>query len=181
MTLCGLLLAFPPSAQAIDVAPSYQAVISASQKIAYAVGFYSIFRFFSRKPDNKPNRYNIEELLAGQNVANNLYYLYDDGLIGHQKESSVLKANPENDNKLEFTESVPARGLFGNAISYAKPIAIAYCFMELLRTGVEFKAKGSNSALEKNFGDYAEKLRGEAVKPLLAFIGAFVAAKTLSN
>lgn len=172
ISLAGLLLAFAPTSQAIDLIPSCATVVSASKKAAYAIGFLSLVRFFTRKPDNKPARYNLDEIAAGQNITNNLWYLYDDGVIGHGKESSVLKANPENDNKLEFTESASQKGLLGNASAYAKPIVMAWAVMELIRHGGDLKAA---------FETYYKKLQAEGGKPVFAVIGALAAAKALSN
>lgn len=171
ISLAGLLLAFAPSANAITLVPSYETVISASKKAAYAVGFFSLLRFFTRKPDNKPARYNLDELFAGENVKDNLINLWDDGVIGHGKESSVLKANPENDNKIEFTESVSQKGLLGHASVYAKPIVMAWAVMALIRHGDDLKAA---------FEAYYKKVQAEGGKPVFAVLGALAAAQTVS-
>jgi hypothetical protein len=172
VTLAGLLLSFAPSMQAMSLVPSYETVVSTSKKAAYLIGFLSLVRFFSRKPDNKPARYNLDELAAGENIKNNLFYLYDDGLLGHMKESSVLKANPENDNKIEVTETINQKGLLGTAALYAKPVAMALAIMELIRT---------NGNLCRLFNEYKDKVATDGGKAFFAFIGALVAAKAVAN
>lgn len=172
VSLAGLLIAFAPTSQAITLIPSYDTVVSASKKAAYTIGFLSLVRFFSRKPDNKPVRYNLDEIAAGENVANNLWFLYDDGLLGHTDKSSVLKANPDNDNKLEFTESAPQKGLLGNASQYAKPVAMAFAIMELIR---------ANGNLDTLFNGYKDKASTDGGKAFIAFIGTLAAAKSINS
>lgn len=178
ISLAGLLITMAPSTQAINFVPSYESVIAGAKNAAYVAGFIALVRFFSRKPDNSPNRYNLDalpsQITSGSytEAAKNCFYVVDDGIIGHPKESSVLKANPDNENKLEFTESVSQRGFLGTAGLYAKPVAIAYAVMEILRT------KGD---LNELFKGYSDKLATDGGKPFFAVIGALAAAKALNN
>lgn len=172
-SLAGLLIALTPSVQAISL-PSTDSFISAGKKVGLAYAFVQLVRFLKRKPTNAPNRYNLDELMAGQNVADNLWYLHEDGIWGHQESSSVLKASPENDHKLVFTEAASARGLVGNAATYAKPVAVAYALMALLNS-----SKDSIQSMFENNG--SKGLEKEALKPFLAFMGAYAATQVLTK
>lgn len=122
LSLAVMLLTSVPSVQAFDILPSKATVSNIANKTAYAALLAASIRFWTRKPTNAPVRYNIDELLAGQNVQDNLFFLFDDG-IGHAGKDSYAKVDAES-GKIKWSEEVAPKGL-GWVHFYFKPLVAA--------------------------------------------------------
>lgn len=79
--------------------------------------FAMLTRYLTREGDSKPVRYNLDELFAGQNVQDNLFYLIDDGVIGHKAKKPYAVIDAENGRLAISTPAWP-KGLMGWADFY---------------------------------------------------------------
>ncbi len=114
---------------------------------AYFTLFLLVARLWTREGDNSAVRYNLEELALLENVPANLYYLVDDGVIGHFGKKPYLTVDMDNSrvevpladktdengkiikdaqgNKIKVSTAVWPKGLMGWAAFYIKPIIAA--------------------------------------------------------
>lgn len=103
----------------MSVVPQAHALPDAQKTFSYAAAVLlalSVLKFNCTEATNDPVRYNIEELKAGTDVLNNLYYLMIDGLIGHAGKKSYMKADATG--KIEFSNKVDPKGLYGYIHAY---------------------------------------------------------------
>lgn len=110
----------------------FKNLVTTPEGLATSAFMISLFIFFSREPDTKPNRYNIEEVKANptfQNIFKFVYYYLLDGVIGHKRQSSSSKIG-EDGKTVVVKPGVPARGIYGQAAELAKPIADTLGFVK---------------------------------------------------
>lgn len=100
---------------------------STAKMSATALLAASLYMFFSRKPDNAPDRYDIEKLKAFDFDLENLQYFFVDGLVGHAKESDKVKTNEKGE--LEVKQGAKERGLGGMVSEMIKPLVKTAAFM----------------------------------------------------
>lgn len=123
-------------------APALQAVSahSVAKYSATALVLASAAKYCFTKPTEDADRYNLCELSNGQNVANNAYYLYVDGFLGHdEKEVGFEVINPDtksdDQNVVIKKKKISARGIVGKLhANYLKPFTNVVCFIVALRT-----------------------------------------------
>lgn len=107
-------------------------LVTTPQGIATSAFAISLFIFFSREADNKPNRYNVEELKADptfKNIFKFVYYYLLDGVIGHARKSSSIKVDADG-KTIEAKPGVQPRGLYGNMADILKPITQTLGFVQ---------------------------------------------------
>lgn len=139
VSFAALLLACTPasvlanhacSATAHVVAPGAPTVSSGySQYLtltnaAWVVFFVSLVRFWTREGDAKPSRFNLDELIAGDNVAYNLGVFIDDEIIGHQGKKPYAMIDEEK-GRLQVSTPCWPKGVYGWAAYYFKPVLSA--------------------------------------------------------
>lgn len=88
----------------------------------------SLFYFFSRDPNNQPDRYTLSVDAFASNPLENSYYFLLDGVIGNAKKSATIKA--DKDGNIEVKHGAPARGLYGKISETLKPILQTLGFVE---------------------------------------------------
>jgi hypothetical protein len=93
------------------------------KNLIIAATFGAALRFWTRDGNNSPVRYNLDELLVGENVQENLWYLMDDGVIGHAGKKPKLKV--DESGEIEIPNPVYPKGLMGWTHFYWKPILSA--------------------------------------------------------
>src|SRR5581483_8891132 len=106
--------------------------------------FLTQIRLWTREGDTAPVRYNLDELAAGENIADNIYYLVDDGVIGHFGKKPYLTVDTDNQrvevqladaedangkpikdaqgNKVKVSTACYPKGIMGCTAYYIKPI-----------------------------------------------------------
>ncbi len=174
---CLLVPAMPARAMAASNAGASvitSHVVPALKGTAAAALFASLFRFFSRNPDNKPNRYDIEKIknLDISYICSNFINIYDDGVIGHgEKKGSIGVGARDDGSVLElvvFKEKVEARGFGGWCSQMAKPLTQTFgCLGAFAATYVLWN---TNYETWKKFGETwdTDKLIEVAVKAAAA-------------
>lgn len=149
---CLLVPAMPARAMAASNAGASvitSHVVPALKGTAAAALFASLFRFFSRNPDNKPNRYDIEKIknLDISYICSNFINIYDDGVIGHgEKKGSIGVGARDDGSGLElvvFKEKVEARGFGGWCSQMAKPLGSTLLFLAVSAKAWENWGKGA--------------------------------------
>lgn len=80
----------------------------------------SLFYFFSRDPNNQPDRYTLSVDAFKANPLGNAYYFVLDGIIGNAKKSATIKA--DKDGNIEVKIGAPARGFYGKVSETIKPL-----------------------------------------------------------
>lgn len=80
-----------------------------------------LIRLNTKEPDTKPVRYNIDELFAGQNIQDNLWFVLDDGLIGQYGSKPYAMIDPDNSRLSVSTGKYP-KGIMGWFSYYYKPV-----------------------------------------------------------
>jgi len=123
---------------------------------ASAVGaiFFTAFRFFSKDSDNNPVRYDFEKLANGEDLLNQSWYLFDDGLVGQQMKKASVKADPES-GKVWTSKDTPPKGLIGYAHAYWKSVLSALG-VTLVAHDMIVAAQKSNGKLETFTTSFAE-------------------------
>ncbi len=107
-------------------------LVTTPEGLATTAFMVSLFIFFSREADTKPNRYDIEEVKANptfQNIFKFVYYYLLDGVIGHKRQSSSSKIG-EDGKTIVVKPGVPARGFYGQISELAKPVADTLGFVK---------------------------------------------------
>lgn len=107
-------------------------LVTTPEGIATSAFMISLFIFFSREADNKPNRYNLEELKANptfRNIFKFVYYFYLDGILGHKRQSSSSKIGDDG-KTVVVKPGVPPRGLLGHAAEITKPLGETLGFVK---------------------------------------------------
>lgn len=124
-----------------SAANSVVSSISRTSKLA-ATAFLaaSVYAFYSRKPDNNPDRYNLDELYAGNFDFDNLKYFYIDGIVGHPKESDKVKTD-DNGNIL-VNKGAKERGFGGFLSEAVKPLAKTIAFAAIITSFLPTAQKG---------------------------------------
>jgi hypothetical protein len=114
---------------------------------AWVTFFLMLARLWTREGSNAPVQYNLDELALLENIPNNLYYLVDDGIIGHFGKKPYLTVDMDNSrvevaladktdengnvikdaqgNKIKVSTAVWPKGLMGWAAFYIKPLICA--------------------------------------------------------
>jgi len=114
---------------------------------AWVTFFLMLARLWTREGSNAPVQYNLDELALLENIPNNLYYLVDDGIIGHFGKKPYLAVDMDNSrievpladktdengniikdaqsNKIKVSTAVWPKGLMGWAAYYIKPLICA--------------------------------------------------------
>ena len=103
----------------------------------------SLLRFWTRKGDNTPVRYDWDLIAAGQDLPDQLYYLWDDGLVGHAGNGSYQQYDPVTQGT-KFSIPVEPKGLFGYVSAYHKQIIKALGATWLTVTMAELLSKKAN-------------------------------------
>lgn len=88
----------------------------------------SLYIFFSREPDNAPNRYDLEKFKTNPLDLMNYYYFYWDGIWGNRRQSSSARIGA--DGKLELKPGAPARGLGGMISEMVRPLESTFNFID---------------------------------------------------
>jgi|GEM_PF-3234406 hypothetical protein len=107
-------------------------LVTTPEGIATSAFMMSLFIFFSREADNKPNRYNLEELKANptfRNIFKFSYYFYLDGVIGHKRQSSSSKIG-EDGKTIVVKPGIPPRGFLGHVAELTKPVSETLGFVK---------------------------------------------------
>jgi hypothetical protein len=108
-----------------------EGILTSPEGIASIAFMASLFKHFSRKPDNSPNRYDLEALKANpslNNASKFAYYFLIDGIIGNPSKSSSIKV--EADGKTILADpGAPARGLYGAISDSVKPMTSTLLFL----------------------------------------------------
>lgn len=161
----------------VSTAPSATPAVTSSYSDYLTVGNAAWFTFFlmltrlwTREGDTAPVKYNLDELAIGENVANNLYYLVDDGVIGHFGKKPYLTVDTDNSrvevalgdaedangkpikdaqgNKIKVSTACYPKGLMGWAAYYYKPLmgamGVTVFFKELIEATAEANATNRN-------------------------------------
>lgn len=132
---------------AVSYVPSCNTVKDAAKTALVCAIFYSAYEFYSRKPTNDPAAYNLDELLALNNVSENLKGLWFDGFWGHTGKSTSLKVD-ENGNVVADVTKVNPKGLMGNIVHNAKSIAAALGTTLAIKIILEALADQSDASFE---------------------------------
>ncbi|MCX5921787.1 MAG: hypothetical protein NTX86_00445 [Candidatus Dependentiae bacterium] len=122
LTIASLLNTVP--AQAFTVTDYLPSPKDAVKTTAVAALFAATLRFYTREGGNKPARYNLDELFVGENVTDNLFYLLDDGLIGHKGRKPYAMIDMES-GRLTVSSAAYPKGLGGWFHYYFKSILTA--------------------------------------------------------
>lgn len=140
---------------------------------AWVTFFLMIARLWTREGDNSPVKYNLDELALFENVPNNLYYLVDDGIIGHFGKKPYLTVDMDNSrvevalvdktdengniikdaqgNKIKVSTAVWPKGLMGWAAFYIKPLIAAAGVTVFIKTLLETQsALNAGTILDKD-------------------------------
>jgi hypothetical protein len=80
-----------------------------------------LIRLNTKEPDTKPVRYNLDELMAGQNVKENLLYVLDDGVIGQYIKKPYVTVDPDN-ARVTVSTFAPPKGIMGWFAFYYKGV-----------------------------------------------------------
>lgn len=135
-----------PSAQAISLVPSTANVKNAFQTALLCAIFYSAYDFCTRKPTNDAPAYNIDELLALTNVADNLKGLWRDGVWGHAGTNNALKIDENGNITFANTTKINPKGLMGYLVHNGKSIAAAIGMTLVLKVLAETIAESSEDS-----------------------------------
>jgi len=87
---------------------------------------FAMIRFWTREADSKPVRYDVDKILNFEDMPEQLFYILDDGVIGHSAKGSFQKAGPVDPQTgkatTEFSTPVYPKGFFGWTSFYYKGI-----------------------------------------------------------
>lgn len=165
--------------------------------------FLAQVRLWTREGDTAPVKYNLDELAAGENIADNLYYLVDDGIIGHFGKKPYLTVDTDNQrievqlgdaedangkpikdaqgNKIKVSTACYPKGLMGWGAYYLKPVlgalGTAWTIKFLLETLNEANAKGESFA--KVLWEKFKYIKDGQVLPKMTDVGGVPAVNIL--
>jgi len=110
----------------------------------------SCIRLWTREGDNEPLQYDLDELLSGEKVGKNLFYLWDDGVIGQFAKGEYLYYDKKT-NTTKLSTSVAPKGLGGWVAYYYKGILVGLGTAWFAKTVFEVSTDPEVVAHPENF------------------------------
>lgn len=135
----------------------------------------SLIRFWTKDGDNRPSRFDWDQVAEGNDLLNQGKYLIDDELIGNGQKGSYQMVDPKT-GLTRFSTRVEAKGLYGFISKYHKDVIKAVGFTWLTMTVVRILSNPLNRLTPETFlnalGAELDKLAAYSTLPKYANIGA---------